>query len=121
MSLTQNTRVNAFLFRMLVRQTSYTASFHILGYPNERSDAVNLQELKALEDTDPPREERVDIKKVSVDMDAPVATRVQQLLEQVKNPYAFMCGDVAVNIEFMPEGKPLRKAMISYFSAQRKQ
>jgi len=53
-------------------------------------------------------------------MDASVTVRAQQLLEQIKNPYAFMSGDVAVNIEFIPEGKPLREAMISYLSAQKK-
>ena len=81
---------------------------------------MTVQELQALENSDPPRDERVDIKSVSVDMDAPVAIRVQQLLDQVKNPYAFMCGDIAVNIEFTPEGKPLNDAMASYLSAQMK-
>lgn len=81
---------------------------------------MTLQELQALEADDPPKEERVDIRNVSVDMDAPVATRIQQLLKQVRNPYAFKCGDVAVNIEFMPDGKPLSEAMVSYLSAQKK-
>ena len=50
-------------------------------------------------------------------MDAPVAFRAQQFLEQIKNPYAFMSGDVAVNVEFTPTGKTLREAMISYLTA----
>ena len=78
------------------------------------------EELQALRTADPPREERVDIRSVSIDMDAPVAVRAQQLLEQIKNPYAFMSGDVAVNIEFSPTGKTLREAMISYFTAMKK-
>jgi len=53
-------------------------------------------------------------------MDAPVAVRAQQFVEQIKNPYAFMSGDVAVNIEFAPEGKTLRDAMVSYLRAQKR-
>jgi len=68
----------------------------------------------------PQKEERVDIRSLTIDMDAPVAIRAQQFLEQIKNPYAFMSGEVAVNIEFMTEGKPLREAMVSYLSAQKK-
>ena len=62
----------------------------------------------------------MDIRSVTIDMDAPAAIRAQQLLEQIKNPYAFMSGDVAVNIEFSPDGKTLREAMVSYLSAQKK-
>ena len=62
----------------------------------------------------------MDIRGVTIDMDAPVTVRAQQFLEQIKNPYAFMSGDVAVNIEFSPEGKTLREAMVSYLTAQRK-
>lgn len=81
---------------------------------------MTTEDLRALRDADPPREERVDIRGVTIDMDAPAAVRAQQLLEQIKNPYAFLSGEVAVNIEFAPEGKTLREAMISYFSAMRK-
>ena len=69
---------------------------------------------------DPPREERIDIRSVSIDMDAPVAVRAQQFLEQIKNPYAFMSGDVAVNIEFTPTGKTLREAVVSYLTTQKR-
>jgi hypothetical protein len=81
---------------------------------------VTLQELQVLRTVDPPKEERVDIHSVTIDMDAPVAVRAQQYLNQIKNPYAFRCGEVAVNIEFSPEGKTLREAITSYLSSQRK-
>jgi len=81
---------------------------------------MTQQELQALQTTDPPKEERVDINTIAIDTEAPIAIRVQQFLEQVKNPYAYKCGDVAVNIEFTPKGKSLREAMISHFTAQKK-
>ena len=78
---------------------------------------MSPQELQVLRAADPPREKRVDARNVIVDTDAPVAARVQRYLEQIKNPYAFMCGDIAVNIEFSPAGKTLREAMVSCFNA----
>ena len=81
---------------------------------------MTLQELEAMRTADPPKEDRVDICDISIDMDEPVAIRVQRFLEQIKNPYAFRCGDVAVNIEFAPESKTLHEAMVSYLTAQRK-
>ena len=78
------------------------------------------QDLEALRTANPTREERVDANGITIDMDTPVEERAQQLLKQIKNPYAFMSGEVAVNIEFTPKGKTLRKAMISYFTAIKK-
>ena len=92
----------------------------MLRHPNESSDSVTSKDLEALRNANPPREERVDIRSITLDMDAPAEVRAQQLLEQVKNPYAVMCGDLAVNIGFTPDGKTLRDAMTSYLSAQRK-
>ena len=91
-----------------------------MEYPIERSDILNLQELEALRTAAPPNEDRVDIRNLTIDMDAPVAVRAQHFLEQIKNPYAFKCGDFAVNIGFAPEGKTLRETMASYLTAQKK-
>ena len=74
-------------------QTSFRPTSHTMEYPIERSDIVNLQELEALRTAAPSKEDRVDIRGISIDMDAPVAVRAQHFLEQVKNPYAFKCGD----------------------------
>lgn len=81
---------------------------------------MTLQDLQAMQTANLPKEERVDISNVSIDMEASVAIRAQQLLEQVKNPYAFKCGDVSVNIEYMPDGKTLREAVVSYLTTQKK-
>jgi len=81
---------------------------------------MTQQDLEALRTANPSREERVDANGITIDMDAPVEERAQQLLEQIKNPYAFRCGDVAVNVEFDSEGKTLREAMVSYLGAQKR-
>jgi len=81
---------------------------------------MTKSDLQMLRSADPPTEDRIDICGITIDMDAPVAVRAQRFLEQIKNPYAFRCGDVAVNIEFASEGKTLREAMVSFLSSQRK-
>jgi hypothetical protein len=61
--------------------------------------------------------DRVDVSTVKLDMDAPAAVRAEQYLRQIKNPYAFRCGDVAVNVRFSRDGRTLEQAMQSYLTA----
>ena len=79
---------------------------------------MDPQKLHELRCADPPKEDRVDICTVPIDMEAPVGIRAQRFVEQIKNPYAFMCGDLAVNIEFTPGGRRLRDAIVSFLSAK---
>jgi len=74
---------------------------------------VQLQQLR---DTVPAYADRVDISSVKSDMDAPAAVRAEQYLRQIKNPYAFRCGDVAVNVRFSRDGRTLEQAMQSYLT-----
>jgi len=78
---------------------------------------MTLQRLHELRDTPPAREDRVDIKTVHIDPDLPVAQRAGQYLEQVKNPYHFRVGDIAVNVQFTPGGKPIKEAVLSYLTS----
>ena len=64
-------------------------------------------------------DDRVDIRGVSVDMEATAQIRAEQFLEQIKNPYAFKCGDVAVNLEFASDGKTLEQAITSYLLSKK--
>ena len=64
-------------------------------------------------------EDRVDIRGVSIDMDASAPIRAEQFLAQIKNPYAFRCGDVAVNLEFSSDGKTLEQAITSYLLSKK--
>jgi hypothetical protein len=52
-------------------------------------------------------------------MDAPAVCRAEQYLRQVKNPYHFRVGDIAVNVEFTEGGKSLRDCVKSYLMGQR--
>jgi hypothetical protein len=64
-------------------------------------------------------EDRVDITEVKIDMTAPAEQRAEQYLSQIKNPYAFRCGDTFVNLAFNADGKSLKQAVVSYLTARK--
>lgn len=78
---------------------------------------MTVQQLRDLRNTVPAVADRVDIMGIKIDLDAPAAQRAEQYLRQVKNPYAFRCGDIAVNVMFNPTGKSLKAALTSYLTA----
>ncbi len=61
--------------------------------------------------------ERVDIMDAEVDPDLPAAKRREQYISQLKNPYAFKCGDIAINICFSEDAGSLEDAVASYLKA----
>ena len=81
--------------------------------------ALTLQQLQALKTTTPAAIDRVDIANIKIDRNAPAAQRAEQFLQQIKNPYAFRHGNLAINLSFSPNGKPLKEAVISYLTAQK--
>jgi hypothetical protein len=80
---------------------------------------LTVEQLNSLKDERPSFDERVDIKSIQLDMDVPAAERAEQYLRQVKNPYHFRVGDIAVNVEFTEGGKSLRDCIKSYLMGQR--
>ncbi len=78
--------------------------------------ASQLEALRQVDIATIDKNELVDIRTVQVDKDAPFEERLQQFMEQIKNPYAFRVGDVAVKLEFAENGKTLREAIVSYLT-----
>ena len=76
---------------------------------------MNVKQLQMLQiATDAAK--HVDIKNVKIDMSASAHERAQQYFAQIKNPYAFRCGNVRINVAFSSSGKTLMEAMTSYIS-----
>lgn len=61
----------------------------------------------------------VDIREVKIDQKLPKEIRVQQFIEQIKNPYCFKVGDVIVRCKFQTQtsGETLQKKLERYFSS----
>jgi hypothetical protein len=78
--------------------------------------ALTLEELRMMRDEKVGLDERINIETIELDMDAPAEERALQYLEQIRNPYAFRCGDLAVNVRYKSDGKELREGVKAYLS-----
>ena len=66
-----------------------------------------------LKKSNPVSSNRVDISTININTSIPVTARAEQYLTQIKNPYFFKYGEIAVNVVFSIQGKTLKKALIS--------
>ena len=80
---------------------------------------LTTKQLQELQSEQPSLDERVDISTVKTDMSLPAVQRAEQYLAQIKNPYAFKCAGIAVDVEFFDEGKTLEDAITSYLISKR--
>ncbi|KAB1437973.1 DUF6870 family protein [Candidatus Galacturonibacter soehngenii] len=62
----------------------------------------------------------VDIRGIMIDTNLPLEQRMINYLEQVKNPYCFLCGDSVVRIRFEPTGNELKNKMKDFFISLKK-
>ena len=74
-----------------------------------------LEEMSRMEYGAANKDELVDIETVHIDPDLPPAERLLNYLEQIKNPYCFLCGDTPVKIRFVSEEKSLKQSLYNYF------
>lgn len=58
----------------------------------------------------------VDIRDVKIDTSAPVPERIKSYIEQVKNPYYFRVGDVAVHVSYAENGPSLQEILEGYLT-----
>lgn len=79
---------------------------------------ITLQELAQLSETNIEKTKcvsLVNLEEVSIDTSMPAAQRMINYLEQVKNPYCFLCGKTPVKICFTSESADLGKKLKNYF------
>ncbi len=75
----------------------------------------SLEEMSCMEIEQMSKSSLVDVKTLKIDVSLPVAERISKYLEQVKNPYCFMCGKTPVQVSFKDDGKELSTLLSSYF------
>ena len=88
-------------------------------HPTRGGFCLTKEELQTLQNNLPSIEERVDISSVKVDTNLPALQRAEQYLAQIKNPYAFKCAGIAVDVEFSEEGKTLEQAITTYLLSKK--
>lgn len=74
-----------------------------------------FEEMSQLEIDKIDRKNLIDIRSVQIDTSQPSEIRMKRYLEQIKNPYCFLCGDTPVRIRFVSSNKTLAKSLGDYF------
>lgn len=85
-----------------------------------RRSIIQKEQLWQLKKERPPVTERVDVSEMLFDPDMMMDARPEEFLRRVKNPYAFRCGDIMVNADFVTDGKTLNEAAASCLAACRR-
>lgn len=78
-------------------------------------DKARLEQMKSVDIAKVDRGTLVDINGVHIDSSLPDEQKLQDYLEQIKNPYCFRCGDTPVKIRFVSEEKSLKQSLYNYF------
>ena len=79
---------------------------------------LTLNELAQLSKMDiekADRSELVSVEEVSIDTSMPVVQRMVAYINQVKNPYCFLCGKTPVKVCFSQGDAELSKKIRNYF------
>ncbi len=79
---------------------------------------MDRQTLKNMAQTDintVPKESLVDIKDVTINMDKQKQERISDFLQQIKNPYCFICNGIIVKISFSSNEQTLEELLERHF------
>ena len=76
-----------------------------------------LEQLKQLKQVDVrtiSHNELIDLKEIKIDEEASKKQRIQQFVEQVKNPFCFKVGEIVVSVGFSNDGISFEERMKQY-------
>ena len=72
-------------------------------------DRTDFEMLKSVDIKNVDKGSLIDLDVVQIDDTRPVSERILSFLQQVKNPYCFRIGDVAVKVNYKPDGPSLQQ------------
>lgn len=61
------------------------------------------------------KKELVDITAIHIRQDLPYHEKILAFLDEIKNPYCFLCGDVPVKVCFSEDGTEIGQTLQDYF------
>ena len=77
--------------------------------------STTLKSLASADITSIDRAQLADIREIKVDEELPADEKIARFVDEVKNPYCFLVGDVPVRIRFKPQGRDLKNMLSNYF------
>lgn len=78
------------------------------------------QEVREWKDTDVRNvdiDTLVDIRDIKIDMELPREKRIEEFVRQIKNPYCFKVGKIAVKVDFSQEGATFEERIKEYLES----
>lgn len=76
--------------------------------------AINLEELRHVDVRTVDPTTLVDIREIKIDRNLPKEERQKEFIRQIKNPYCFRVGKVAVSVGFAANGITFEQRMEHY-------
>ena len=76
-----------------------------------------LDRMSRIEISQADRTKLVDIRTVKIDPLQSVVQRMESYIEQIKNPYLFLCDGAAVRVRFDPDGGELSHRLKNHFAS----
>ena len=77
---------------------------------NQEKSISNNITMKDVDIRTVERDKLVDLTSVIIDTDKPVEERVRTFIEQIKNPYCFKVGDIAVKVVYKENGPTFQQS-----------
>ena len=77
---------------------------------------MKLEEMKNLDIRTVDPQSLVDRRTVRINKDLPQKERLKQYVEQIKNPYCYLDGDVVVKVSFTDESVTLEERLQAIFT-----
>ena len=84
--------------------------------------SLNAQEIQKMQSVNlgaVDKETLVDASGFVFDNSLPMEKRAARMLEQLKNPYCFRYGDMAIKLEFAEDGLSLQELLTAFFLRQK--
>ena len=79
--------------------------------------SMTLKELERLKQVDVrtiSHNELIDLRGIKIDEESSKKQRIQQFVEQIKNPFCFKVGEIAVSVGFSNDGISFEERMKQY-------
>lgn len=77
---------------------------------NKQLEVMSRQNIETIN-----RKELTDISAIHIRQDLPHNEKVLAFLEEIKNPYCFLCGNIPVRVCFSDNGPKLDQTLQDYF------
>lgn len=75
----------------------------------------NWEQLRDVDIRKMDKNSLIDLNSVVIDESLPITERVESFVRQIKNPYCFRVGDVAVKVEYSANGPSFQQNMEDLF------